>query len=256
MDTNMYIWIGVGVVITLMIIIGYFAEQTNFGKKGFKEKTEKARKTKKMEPKESMVSPVEHELKPIPKTLETPSVVDTPRLDPELHIGSEDRNIPLKPYQVEDLNAPLSSDYETEDLNVPLTSFYTPEPEPNVSLEPYAVEEDLSAPLEPYVKEESTYTEPIMDPYYGLEEDLNVPLQDNYNSTWEEPQPEEHETRVGRHAEPLYEDEIFQLEPEAETTESIEPEDINTTDIDLPDISAIQNTEISKEEDDDDIWKF
>lgn len=163
MNENMYIWIGVGAVILLMAVIGYFAEKTDFGKKELekrekkaKEKEEKQRRENEKKQKEEEKRKKEEEKK-AKKEQDKKAKQEKAEKDKKV-TDSETLNVVTKEEPKEIL--PME-----EDLNVPL--------------EPQPIEEDLNVPLES-VK--------------PMEEDLNVPLQDVPAMNWNEPSPEENET--------------------------------------------------------------
>lgn len=135
---NNYLWFLIGGIVLLMIIIGYFAEKTNFGKIPLNNKK------KQVEPKEEM-EPVEQETK------------DEIKLD---EIGIADALAPEENLNVsEKVEEPIvENNMPEEDLNVPFGDVNVEETKemPAIS-EP---EEELSTSLDtPNVEEVSTVSE-------------------------------------------------------------------------------------------------
>lgn len=119
-----YLWFAIGAVVLLMIIIGYFAEKTNFGKKPLKETKEKqdvSNETSDVEVKEEPAEQVNAEtdittpVEPLDavdslETTEVPEEIKEPLAEndmPEVSMPEEDLNVPfgdqkVKPAEVKE----------------------------------------------------------------------------------------------------------------------------------------------------------
>lgn len=119
-----YLWFAIGAVVLLMIIIGYFAEKTNFGKKPLKETKEKqdvSNETSDAEAKEEPAEQVNAETDintPVEsldavdnlETTEVPEEIKEPLAEndmPEVSMPEEDLNVPfgdqkVKPAEVKE----------------------------------------------------------------------------------------------------------------------------------------------------------
>lgn len=119
-----YLWFAIGAVVLLMIIIGYFAEKTNFGKKPLKETKEKqdvSNETSDVEVKEEPAEQVNAETDintPVEsldavdnlETTEVPEEIKEPLAEndmPEVSMPEEDLNVPfgdqkVKPAEVKE----------------------------------------------------------------------------------------------------------------------------------------------------------
>ena len=107
-----YLWFVVGGIVLLMIIIGYFAEKTNFGKKPLNEKKPKE-ETKEIE---------------VPEETEEPIIAE---------VQDQGINDMLSETVEEDLTVPMDSDF----LNVEMTEDVESLPEVELP------EEDLNVPF-------------------------------------------------------------------------------------------------------------
>lgn len=119
-----YLWFAIGAVVLLMIIIGYFAEKTNFGKKPLKETKEKqdvSNENSDVEVKEEPAEQVNAEtdittpVEPLDavdslETTEVPEEIKEPLAEndmPEVSMPEEDLNVPfgdqkVKPAEVKE----------------------------------------------------------------------------------------------------------------------------------------------------------
>lgn len=112
-----YLWFAIGAVVLLMIIIGYFAEKTNFGKKPLKETKEKqdvSNEASDVEVKEEPVEQVNSETDittPVEaldavdslETTEVPEEIKEPLAEndmPEVSMPEEDLNVPFGDQEV------------------------------------------------------------------------------------------------------------------------------------------------------------
>lgn len=132
---NNYLWFIIGAVVLLMIIIGYFAEKTNFGKIPLntnKDKKEKA---------------VEEEVTP------TDSEVETMPMD---QIGIADAIAPEEPINVslEPTESTPTEVMPEEDLNVPFGDAKVEEPKEEVKPAPEVAEELPDVPEVPEVNKD------------------------------------------------------------------------------------------------------
>lgn len=146
---NNYLWFIIGAIVLLMIIIGYFAEKTNFGKiplNANKEKKEKEDKT------------VEEEVDPIKTEVESM---------PMDQIGIADAVAPEEP-----LNIPLESTETTETIPTEVM----PEEDLNVPFGDMPVDE----PMEVESKSESEVTDELPDvpEVIGVNEENNASVTD------------------------------------------------------------------------------
>ena len=131
-----YLWFVVGGIVLLMIIIGYFAEKTNFGKKPLSEKKPK-KETKEIEVPEETVEPIITE------------VQDQGINDMLSEAVEEDLTVPM---DSDFLNVEMAEDTESlpevelpeEDLNVPFgdVEVNTDTPEVETPDVPEIVEEE------------------------------------------------------------------------------------------------------------------
>lgn len=131
-----YLWFVIGGIILLMIIIGYFAEKTNFGKKPLSEKKPKE-ETKEVEVPEEVEEPSVTELedKGLNDILGQPVEEDlTVPMDDLLQVDVEENEIDTLP-EVE---------LPEEDLNVPFgdVGVKTEEPEVETPDVPEIIEEE------------------------------------------------------------------------------------------------------------------
>lgn len=117
-----YLWFAIGAVVLLMIIIGYFAEKTNFGKKPLKETKEKqdvSNETSDVEVKEEPAEQVNAEtdittpVEPLDavdslETTEVPEEIKEPLAEndmPEVSMPEEDLNVPFGDQKVKPAEA-------------------------------------------------------------------------------------------------------------------------------------------------------
>lgn len=214
-----WLWFLVGAIVVLMTLIGYIAEKTDFGRKDV-QKREKPKKEKKQpKAKEELKEVLESEPMPeVQMSLATDSIFEEP---------------------IETLENTNEEVEETEDLNVPFGDISFEVPQVEETFEPV---ENLNNSFE-----ESTYVEPTInveepietfEPIEELEnineeanEDLNVPFGD---ITYDIPINEVEEV------------------VESEPAEELNLEDLNTPNIELPDLDSI----VTEEDDTDDVWKF
>ena len=121
---NNYLWFVIGAVVLLMIIIGYFAEKTNFGKIPLNTRKEKKEKTV-----EDASSPVDTEAKELPID-ETAINNDILNSDSMQQIGIADAITQPESLNVsEEIKEPLADNaMPEEDLNVPFGDQVVEEP--------------------------------------------------------------------------------------------------------------------------------
>lgn len=132
---NNYLWFIIGAVVLLMIIIGYFAEKTNFGKIPLNTNKDKKEKN------------VEEEVTP------TDSEVETMPMD---QIGIADAIAPEEPINVslEPTESTPTEVMPEEDLNVPFGDAKVEEPKEEVKPTPEVAEELPDVPEVPEVNKD------------------------------------------------------------------------------------------------------
>lgn len=132
---NNYLWFIIGAVVLLMIIIGYFAEKTNFGKIPLNTNKDKKEKN------------VEEEVTP------TDSEVETMPMD---QIGIADAIAPEEPINVslEPTESIPTEVMPEEDLNVPFGDAKVEEPKEEVKTTPEVAEELPDVPEVPEVNKD------------------------------------------------------------------------------------------------------
>ena len=225
--TDNYVWFIVGGVITLMALIGYVAERTDFGRK---EATKKEKKSKDEENnREAGIIPVAEPVVPAPVIPDADNLVlgqDTSLMENDglAETGLEENNLSVE-----------------EDLSVPLE--LTNNNETNV--EP--VEEDLSVPL---VNEEVPAMEEVSAS--DISEEPNVEVDANDSTVEEDNQ---NKPIIDVFNEGAAVDEVIAEEPVNEANDDVVEEDIPTSDdkanVDLPNIDTLKDNDTEE-----DVWKF
>lgn len=97
---NNYLWFIIGAIVLLMIVIGYFAEKTDFGKKPLKN-TSKKQSEPVSKPAEEVVEPVEQtndDIAMVPEEISEP-VADNDNLETDT---LEDLNVPFGDQKIEE----------------------------------------------------------------------------------------------------------------------------------------------------------
>lgn len=115
-----YLWFVVGAIVLLMIVIGYFAEKTNFGKEPLKSKKEKKEATNIEQPSEEKVDIVEEateninadEMTTIPEEISEPLKEEVS----DFNIPEEDLNVPFGDQNVETQVEVLPVDESVNDV--------------------------------------------------------------------------------------------------------------------------------------------
>lgn len=132
---NNYLWFIIGAVVLLMIIIGYFAEKTNFGKIPLN-----SRKDKKEKNVEEGDAPTDSEAETIPMN----------------QIGIADAVAPEEPINVslEPTESKPTEVMPEEDLNVPFGDAKVEEPKEEVKSTPEVAEELPDIPEVPEAKKD------------------------------------------------------------------------------------------------------
>lgn len=132
---NNYLWFIIGAVVLLMIIIGYFAEKTNFGKIPLN--TNKGKKEKAVE---EEVTPTDSEVEAMPMD----------------QIGIADAIAPEEPINVslEPTESTPTEVMPEEDLNVPFGDAKVEEPKEEVKPAPEVAEELPDVPEVPEVNKD------------------------------------------------------------------------------------------------------
>lgn len=107
-----YLWFAIGAVVLLMIIIGYFAEKTNFGKKPLKETKEKqdvSNETSDVEVKEEPAEQVnaETDITTPVESLDAVDSLETTEVPEEIKEPLAENDIPEVSMPEEDLNVPF-----------------------------------------------------------------------------------------------------------------------------------------------------
>ena len=219
-----WLWFLVSAIIILMTLIGYIAEKTDFGRKDMP-KREKVKKEKKAQKtKEELAEALESETMPeVQMSLATDSIFEEP-VQPLEEL--EKTNIETE--SMEDLNVPFD-DVSSEKSGAEET--FEPVENLNNSFEDFAYPEltiNVEEPVETFENVEG-----LTDVKENVEtlEDLNVPFGDTIYTM--------PENEV---------EEVVEIEP----TEELKLEDLNTPNIELPDLDSI----VTEEDDTDDVWKF
>lgn len=143
-----YLWFAIGGIAILMIIIGYFAEKTDFGRKPLRNKENK---------KEEL--PEENNL-PVENMEVTEEVVESPAMEEDLSAPLTADEFQMPEDVVEDVNETLIPDVEEteqvedtpiieEDLNVPFGDPQTDNGEQDVI-------EEIEEPIAEQVEEDSS----------------------------------------------------------------------------------------------------
>ena len=153
-------WFLGGAVVLLMTLIGYIAEQTDFGRKEV-QKQEKPKKIKEKKVKEKKVK--EKKQKKSKENQET-EVLEMEQPKPEIQMALATDTIFDEPVMTENFE-------EVQELNVPLEEINT---EHTDTVESYPVEE-----LNDFMQEE-VYTEPVVQENmtYQMPEELNETFED------------------------------------------------------------------------------
>ena len=107
-----YLWFAIGAVVLLMIIIGYFAEKTNFGKKPLKETKEKqdvSNETSDVEVKEEPAEQVnaETDITTPVEPLDAVDSLETTKVPEEIKEPLAENDMPEVSMPEEDLNVPF-----------------------------------------------------------------------------------------------------------------------------------------------------
>lgn len=127
-----YLWFIIGAIVLLMIIIGYFAEKTNFGKIPLNSNKEKKE-----------------------KTIEEDSTPVEPDMTSLENVGIADAVAPEEPINVSDVKDSVSEDVmPEEDLNVPFGDAKVEEPAKEVASTPEVAEKLPDVPEVPEAKKD------------------------------------------------------------------------------------------------------
>ena len=230
--TDNYVWFIVGGVVTLMALIGYVAERTDFGRKESEKKEKKANNDK------NRSNNVAQSAAPVAPIPEQPVIPDADNLV----LGQDSTTVPV----VEEGNNTVPNTMNGgEDLTVPLgaTSESAPVTQPTA-------EEDLTVPLE----SNDDVVAPIVDDqnqniYGDMENDEIKPVE---TTSLEDNEPNnnlfnDEPTGVN---EVVAEEPQDQLQPEPNGEEV--PANNKKTNMDLPNIDNLKDNNAEEE----DVWKF
>lgn len=102
-----YLWFIIGAIVLLMIIIGYFAEKTDFGKKPLKTKKEKKEVSNIEQPLEETEEIVEETNNDVVEPIETIDEGVFPEIAEEITESLNEDSIPNINVPEEDLNVPF-----------------------------------------------------------------------------------------------------------------------------------------------------
>lgn len=213
-----WLWFLIGAIIILMTLIGYIAEKTDFGRKDIPKREKPKKEKKQPKAKEELEEILESEPMPeVQMSLATDSIFEEPiETLEDIKEDVENLNVPFGDVSFEEPSVGETLE-SVETLNNSIDEFTYAEPTTRV-------EEPIEA-FEPM--EELTAAEEEREEI----EDLNVPFGDiTYDISTNDVE------------------EVVESEP----VEELNLEDVNTPNIELPDLDSI----VTEEDDTDDVWKF
>lgn len=213
-----WLWFLIGAIIILMTLIGYIAEKTDFGRKDIPKREKPKKEKKQPKAKEELEEVLESEPMPeVQMSLATDSIFEEPiETLEDIKEGVENLNLPFGDVSFEEPSVGETLE-SVETLNNSIDEFTYAEPTTRV-------EEPIEA-FEPM--EELTAAEEEREEI----EDLNVPFGDIIHDI------------------PTNDvEEVVESEP----IQELNLEDLNTPNIELPDLDSI----VTEEDDTDDVWKF
>jgi len=216
-----WLWFLVGAIVILMTLIGYIAEKTDFGRKDVQRKEKPKKEKKQPKAKEELEEVLETEPMPeVQMSLATDSIFEEPIETLE--------NTNEEVVEMEDLNVPFS-EVSFEEQNVEET--FEPVENLNNSFEEFTYAEPAINVEEPVETFEPMQESTNVDEEVEILEDLSVPFGDT------------------TYAMPVSGvEEVVASEP----AEELNLEDLDTPNIELPDLDSI----VTEEDDTDDVWKF
>ena len=220
-----WLWFLVAAIIILMTLIGYIAEKTDFGRKDIpkreKIKKEKPKKEKQQPKAEELADALEEPMPEVQMSLATDSIFEEPEQALE---------------ESEDMNA------ESEIME----SFNTPFEDTNG--EESATEQELGENLNNSF-DDFTYSESIANVEEPIETLESAEGPTNFNENVETL--DDFTIPFGDADYTMPTDEVEEV-VENEPVEELNLEDVNTPNIELPDLDSI----VTEEDDTDDVWRF